>query len=286
MQNQLLQSGSPLVPVSVLCRLFGVARSTTYYQPRGRHLEPQCDPVCVEAIRAVIEAHSTYGVRMTHARLTKGLGMIVNRKKVHRIMRLHRWTCRQRRIGRRPRVQHLKSIAAAPNQRWATDIATVDCGRDGWCAFVPVIDCCSREVLGWELAHTARAKTAERALEEALLHRFGTTRGAPSGLTLRHDNGLVFGSRAYRALVRDYGLTQEYIAPYTPEQNGLCERFIRTFKEECAWQHRFDNLTAARATVARYIEHYNTQRTHSALKYNTPRQTYLTLCNPPHQQAA
>ena len=286
MQNQLLQSGSPSVPVSVLCRLLGVARSTTYYQPRGRHLEPQCDPLCVEAIRAIIEAHPTYGVRMTHARLTKGQGMIVNRKKVHRIMKLHRWTCRQRRTGLRPRVQHLKSIAQTPNQRWATDIASVDCGRDGWCAFVPVIDCCSREVLGWELAHTARAKTAERALEEALLHRFGTTRGAPSGLTLRHDNGLVFGSKAYRALVRDYGLTQEYIAPYTPEQNGLCERFIRTFKEECAWQNHFENLTAARATVARYIEHYNTQRSHSALHYNTPRQTYLTLCNPPHQQAA
>jgi len=75
--------------------------------------------------------------------------------------------------------------------------------------------------------------------------------------------------------VRDYGLTQEYIEHYTPEQNGLCERFIRTFKEECAWQHRFDNLAAARATVARYIDHYN-----------TPRQTCLTLCNPPHQQAA
>ena len=137
MQNQ-LQSGSTTVPVSVLCRLLAVARSTTYYQPRGRHLEPQCDPVCVEAIRAVFQAHPTYGVRMTHARLTKGQGMIVNRKKVHLIMRLHRWTCRQRHTGRRPRVQHLKSIAAAPNQRWATDIATVDCGRDGWCAFVPV----------------------------------------------------------------------------------------------------------------------------------------------------
>ena len=74
--------------------------------------------------------------------------------------------------------------------------------------------------------------------------------------------------------------------PTRPSKTACASRFIRTFKEECAWQHRFDNLTAARATVARYIEHYNTQRTHSALKYNTPRQTYLTLCNPPHQQAA
>ena len=129
-----------------------------------------------------------------------------------------------------------------------------------------------------------RPSTADE--KEALLQRFGTTRGAPAGLTLRHDNGLVFGSRAYRALVRDYGLKQEYIAPYTPEQNGLCERFIRTFKEECTWQHRFDKLAAAKAVIARYIEHYNTQRTHSALKYNTPRHTYLTLCNIPHQQAA
>jgi hypothetical protein len=38
------------------------------------------------------------------------LGMIINHKKVHRIMRLH---CH-------PRVEHRKSMAASPNQRWAT----------------------------------------------------------------------------------------------------------------------------------------------------------------------
>jgi hypothetical protein len=32
-------------------------------------------------------------------------------------MKLHRWTCRQRRIGLRPRDQHLKSIAETPNRR-------------------------------------------------------------------------------------------------------------------------------------------------------------------------
>jgi putative transposase len=70
--------------------------------------------------------------------------------------------------------------------------------------------------------------------------------GAPSGSKLHHDNGLVFGSRGYRALVQDYGLTQEYIAPYTAEQNGLCERFIRTFKEECCWIQRFASMAEAR----------------------------------------
>jgi len=36
---------------------------------------------------------------------------------------------------------------------------------------------------------------------------------------------------------------QEYTAPYTPEQNGLCERLIRSFKEECAWIISFTSIT-------------------------------------------
>ena len=133
---------------------------------------------------------------------------------------------------------------------------------DGWCAFMPVLDCCTREVLGWSLDRTARAKTVERTLEDALIHRFGWTHGAPKDLILRQDNGLVLGSRAYRALVKDYGLKQEYITPYTPEQNGLCKRFIRSFKEEGAWLYRFQDIREAPAVVARYIEHFNTQRPH------------------------
>jgi putative transposase len=170
-------------------------------------------------------------------------------------------------------------VASEPNRRWATDIAMVDCGADGWCAFVPVVDCCTREVLGWALESTARSKTAERALEEALLNRFGWLRGAPrQSLTLRHDNGLVFGSRQYRALVKDYGLIQEYTAPYTPEQNGLCERFIRSFKEECTWLHRFSSLAHARSIIATFINHFNTRRPHQSLNYKSPSEYHHQLC--------
>jgi len=199
-----------------------------------------------------------------------GAGDASNKKKVARIMRLEGWTCRARRVGKRPRVEHKKSVAEHPDQRWATDIALVHCGLDGWCALVPVIDCCTRQVRGWELADTGRAKTAERALDNALMNRFRYCYGAPPGMALRHDNGLVFGAKKYVQTVRAYGLTQEYIAPYTPQQNGLCERFIRTIKEECCWHQRFENIEHARRVIGAWMIWYNALRPHSALGYKSP----------------
>jgi putative transposase len=100
-----------------------------------------------------------------------------------------------------------------------------------------------------------------------LLARFGTLRNAPANMLLRHDNGLVFGSRQYRAVVSDYGLQQEYITPYSPQQNGLCERFIKTFKDEFCWCNRFQSIEQARlklragsitTTITALTNHSNT----------------------------
>lgn len=93
------------------------------------------------------------------------------------------------------------------------------------------------------------------ALEEAQLAGFATLRSAPKDMLLRHDNGLAFGSRQYRAVVNDYGLKQEYITPYTPQQNGLRARFIKTFKEVFAWCNRFHyNEFSSYAIFCRYGE--------------------------------
>lgn len=255
-----------------ICQLLTIPRSTSYYHPRKSGRVTRLDPDLCGRIKKLLDAFPTRGVRFVWAQLRFAQGLLLTRKKVYRIMKERGWTVRQRKAGSRPRVPGSASIAEKPNQRWATDFGLVHCGRDGWCVFAPVIDCCTREVLGWSLQTTGRTKTAELALEEALIHRFGWVRGAPPGMRLRHDNGLVFGSRAYRALVRDYGLTQEYIAPYTPEQNGLCERFIRTFKEECAWLHNFKDIAEARRVVAAFIQFYNAERRHQSLGYLTPQQ--------------
>ena len=88
----------------------------------------------------------------------------------------------------------------------------------------------------------------------------------------RSDNGLIFQSRRFRAACRDYRLRQEFITPYTPEQNGLIERFFRSLKEECVWQHNFASFGEARTALTRWIEWYNAERPHQALGYHSPRQ--------------
>ena len=52
-----------------------------------------------------------------------------------------------------------------------------------------------------------------------------------------------FTSRAYTRLVRSYGLRQEFITPYCPQQNGMIERVIRALKEQCVHRHLFRNTT-------------------------------------------
>ena len=89
---------------------------------------------------------------------------------------------------------------------------------------------------------------------------------------MREDNGLIFQSRRLRAACRDYQLRKEVITPYTHEQNGLIERFFRSLKEECVWQHNFASFGEARTAITRWIEWYNVERPHQALGYRSPRQ--------------
>jgi len=89
---------------------------------------------------------------------------------------------------------------------------------------------------------------------------------------IRSDNGLIFQSRRFRAACRDYRLTQEFVTPYTSEQNGLIERFFRSLKEECVWQHTFADFTDARRAVAAWLHWYNEARPHQALSYRSPRE--------------
>ncbi|WP_218023788.1 DDE-type integrase/transposase/recombinase [Halomonas halmophila] len=101
------------------------------------------------------------------------------------------------------------------------------CGKDRRASLAVIIDCCTREILGWRLSDNDSSKIAKAWLEAALIYRLGALGCVQQLLALRSDNGLVFSSRHYTGTVKAYGLTQEFTTPYTSEQNGLVDRFFR-----------------------------------------------------------
>lgn len=121
-----------------------------------------------------------------------------------------------------PRVHGWISRASRSDERWAMDVTHIPCGHDGWANLAAVMDCYDREIVGCEFALPSRAKEDQRAVEAACLQRFGRLQPA-NAPRLRSDNGLIFHSRRFHQACRDYRLQQEFITPYTPEQNGLIE---------------------------------------------------------------
>ena len=254
------------------CRVLRVARSTLHRRAATKNPSPKLAEALVTKLHTLIQAYPTYGYRRLWALLRYGEGVVVNRKAVYRALRIKYWLVHQPVRTPRPRAQRLRSRSLASNQRWAMDVTHILCGKDGWGHLTAVIDCHDREIIGYEFAFRGRDKEAERALEAACLARFGTLRPGGTPPVLRSDNGLIFQSRQFRQACRDYRLQQEFITPYTPEQNGLIERFFQSLKEECVWQHHFESFEEARRRIAQWVRWYNEARPHQALGYQRPRE--------------
>ena len=264
--QQDLKSEGIKVTISQLCRWFEVPRRTAYYKPCKA--PPKVQERFEAPIKAMIDQDPSFGYR-TVAGLLK-----FNKNTVQRIFQIRGWQVKQRPIGFRPRVQAMPSVAKSPDERWATDLCRVWTGRDGWASLAVVIDCYTRETLGWHLSRSAKSSTAESALEQALINSYGTLGRVTVPFLLRSDNGLVFTSRSYTRLVRSYGLQQEFITPHCPEQNGLVERVIRTIKEQCVHRQRFETLQHASRVLGDWIGFYNQKRPHQALRMKTPSQVF------------
>ena len=182
--KQGLEAEGIAVPMTKLCQWFEVPRRSVYYKPAKS--APKVQERLERPIKALIEQDPSYGYRTVAGLLN------MNKNTVQRIFQIRGWQVKKLPIGFRPRVEALPSVAVSPDQRWATDLCRIWAGRDGWVALALVIDCYTRELLGWHLSRSGKARTAEAALEQALIARFGTLGRVKEPFLLRSDNGLVF----------------------------------------------------------------------------------------------
>ena len=78
------------------------------------------------------------------------------------------------------------------------------------------------------------------------------------------DNAWAY-RHSLRTVCADLGARQVFIKPHCPWQNGKVERLNRTLQSEWAYRRVFTSNAQRAAALAPWLEHYNTQRRHSAL---------------------
>ncbi len=133
------------VSLRKIAKWLGVPWSSVYYKPR-RKSTPLVDRAVEKAIYTLIQRHPRYGYRRITIMLKKKAGLIVNKKKVQRIMQRNGWGVNVRPKGFRPRAGASRSVSSAINERWATDMTHFFCKDSGWCHAIVVIDCWNREI--------------------------------------------------------------------------------------------------------------------------------------------
>jgi transposase InsO family protein len=80
------------------------------------------------------------------------------------------------------------------------------------------------------------------------------------------DNHLSYRrSTDVAAVIAELGAKHKFIRPHCPWQNGKVERYNRTLQVEWAYRQVFLSNDDRCAALAPWLEHYNTQRRHTAL---------------------
>ena len=102
----------------------------------------------------------------------------------------------------------------------------------------------------------------------AVLSSLRDVHGRP--VYVRSDNGAEFIALVLRTWLADHAIEPLYIDPGCPWQNGKDERFNGTVRDECLNMQLFGSLAEARIRLEAFRQHYNSERPHSALAYQTP----------------
>ena len=238
------------------CELARLHRATFHYQRRP----PREDEVLV-LLTALAQQYPRYGYRRAWAVLKRTRK--VNRKRVHRLWKAAQFQVKRVRRPRKRRERVTRLQAERPNHIWAYDFVH-DADRHGNTLYIlTVMDEFTREGLA---THVTNETSAEGVV--AVLATLREVHGTPT--YLRSDNGAEFVAHSLGQWLAQKHIEPLYIDPGCPWQNGKDERFNGTVRDECLNMQLFSSLVEARIRLEAFRQHYNSERPHSALAYQTP----------------
>ena len=218
------------------------------------------------------DADGNYGVPRMYKAL-RHAGLVVNIKRVARLMRLHGMAGRFRRRSIRttlpgpdgyqiPDLVGRRFAPGAPDVAWCQDITYIPT-REGWLYLASVLDLGSRRLLGYSMADHMRTELVLDALGMAAAARGGDH--AVAGVISHADRGSQYTANDYPDFCQARQLRPSVGKTGICWDNAVAESFWESLKRECLQGRVFATRAEARRAIFRWINWYNTSRLHTTL---------------------
>jgi putative transposase len=248
-------------------------RSSYYYRPKAPETSSE-QRALVDRIEGIAEEFPRYGYRKVTAQLRRE-GLVVNHKKIQRIMR-------ERGLGVKKRRRFVRTtdsrhsypiypnlikhhVMTGINQVWVADLTYIRITM----AFVylaVILDLYSRKAIGYALSDQIDTGLSLTALEMALQRRC-----PPAGVIHHSDRGVQYAAHEYIDILRAYQFRISMSRKGNPYDNAAAESFMKTVKTEEIYLWEYQTMQDAQRRLPYFIEDvYNQKRLHASLGYRPP----------------
>jgi len=263
-------------PVEFMCERLGVSKSG-YYDWRRRPESATAqrrEELKLLITKAFDLSDSTYGYRRVHAQLARW-GIDVGLELVRQLMRAlglvpcqpkpRRWSLTEAAADRLPDLVGRDFTAATPGEKLVGDITYIHT-EEGWLYLATVLDCCTKEVIGYAMGDHYRTPLISRAILNATHNR-----RLAKGAIFHSDRGSNYMSAEFADVLARLGLRQSAGRTGICFDNAMAESFFGALKNERVSRVKYATREEARRDIIRYIEFwYNRKRLHSAVGYRPP----------------
>lgn len=255
-----------------MCDLLSLSRAS-YYRWNTRKEVSDSQMKLKDQIQQIALRHNRYGYRRIAKELARDYGVMVNHKRVLRLMREDNLLCIKRKgwikTTQSGTTSYPNLAADVPlssiNQLWVADITYIRLS-DEFIYLAVILDAFSRRCIGWEISQGLEVSLTLGALKRALMNR-----SIHSGLIHHSDRGIQYGAREYTDLLTEHGIHISMSRKGNPYDNAKAESFMKTLKQEEVYLFEYRNIQEARRRIDYFIgEVYNEDRLHSALGYLPP----------------
>ena len=167
-------------------------------------------------IESIKTEHPFWGYRRCWAYLYYRQGLMVNKKRIYRLMKEQSLLVTKiNRYKAKRKISRPKPKASYPNHIWGTDMTKIKIGAWGWYYLVIVLDWYTKEIIGYSLSLQSKSKDWQEALYQAVQKRFsaGIKDSLGSTLYLVSDNGCQPTSLSYMQACSALGIKQIGLHP-------------------------------------------------------------------------